>query len=100
MCATWVFPEFDLFKEVYPNGAHCVDKEGRPLSIERPGVADFDRLHREIEADHMVKELVKKCEWFKYHIYPVCSRLSGRHIESTCQIFDLTDGSVTKMASR
>jgi len=84
LCATWKFPEFNLFKEVYPNGPHCVDKQGRPLNIERPGVAQFDRLHAEIEGDHMVKYLVQKCEWFKYHIYPACSLASGRPVESTC----------------
>ena len=28
------------------------------------------------------------------------SRIFGHHIETNCQIFDLTNGSVTKMASR
>ena len=58
LAATWQFPELNIFKEVYPNGPHCVDKLGRPLNIERPGVANFDRLHSEIEADHMVKYLI------------------------------------------
>ena len=34
LCESWQFPEFDLFKEVYPNGPHGVDKIGRPLNIE------------------------------------------------------------------
>ena len=58
LAVSWVFPEKELFHEVYPNGPHKVDKIGRPLNIERPGVANFDRLHSEIEADHMVKYLV------------------------------------------
>ena len=28
---TWTMPEYSVFKEVYPNGPHKIDKEGRPI---------------------------------------------------------------------
>lgn len=36
----------------------------------------------------------------KYHINPALSRIHNRNIEANCQIFDLLDGSVRKMASK
>jgi len=44
--------------------------------------------------------LTWQCERYHYKIYPVLSRLAQRPIESGLLIYDLTDGSVRKMASR
>ena len=97
---TWYWPDKVAFKELYPYGIHKTCKLGRPIQIERPGVADINRVITEIAAEGIIGNLNWQCEWFRYHINPACSRAAGRPIESTCQIFDLTDGNVGKLMSR
>ena len=97
---TWEWPDLAYFKTIYPHGAHKMDKEGRPIQIERPGVSDLDAIFRDVAPEGLIRNLSWQCEWFIYHIYPACSIAYGRPVESTCQIFDLTDGNVRKMASR
>jgi hypothetical protein len=38
------FPEESLVKTLYPHGSHKTDKEGRPIWIERPGLADINAI--------------------------------------------------------
>jgi len=48
----------------------------------------------------MVRRVIYNCENFKRVYYPISSHVAGRNIESTCQIFDLRDGTMSKLASR
>jgi len=73
------------------------------MQIERCGMADFDGIFREFadENESIIRNLQWQCEWYRYMIYPACSRAHNNvHIESGVQIFDLTDGSVRKMMSK
>eukprot|EP00353_Schmidingerella_taraikaensis_P010410 CAMPEP_0185594878 /NCGR_PEP_ID=MMETSP0434-20130131/76436_1 /TAXON_ID=626734 ORGANISM="Favella taraikaensis, Strain Fe Narragansett Bay" /NCGR_SAMPLE_ID=MMETSP0434 /ASSEMBLY_ACC=CAM_ASM_000379 /LENGTH=268 /DNA_ID=CAMNT_0028222507 /DNA_START=57 /DNA_END=863 /DNA_ORIENTATION=+ len=97
---TWHWPRLDYFKTLYPHGAHKTDKLGRPLQIERPGVADLDAIFRDVPPDELIRNLSWQCEWFVYHVYPSCARTYNLPVDSTVQIFDLTDGNVGKMMSR
>ena len=66
-------------------------------------MADFDGIFRDFadENESIIRNLQWQCEWYRYMIYPACSRAHNNvHIESGVQIFDLTDGSVRKMMSK
>ena len=97
---TWSLPELPAVKAALPNGIHKNTREGRPIFIRRVGVCDFDAFFAASTEERIVRQVTWQQEAYKYHIYPSMSRIYGRHIETNCQIFDLTDGSVTKMASR
>jgi hypothetical protein len=47
-----------------------------------------------------VGRIIYQAELFKYKMFPAAARTYGHYVESGCQIFDLTDGSVSKLASR
>ena len=68
--------------------------------IERPGVADITAILQEFDDERLVNRVTVNCEEFYRMNFKVCSLVSGNHIESTCQIFDLTDGNITKLMSR
>ena len=97
---TWSFPELHAVKVALPHGMHKHTKEGRPIYIRRVGICDFDAFFAAATEDRLVRYISYQMELYKYLAFPSMSRLFGRHIETNCQIFDLTKGSVTKMASR
>ena len=98
---TWSLPSLPRIKALYPHGIHKTARNGLPIWIERPGVADITGIFREFpDSELHVQKIVIECEKFKRLYYPIMTHHSGRNIESVCQIFDLTDGNVRKLASR
>ena len=83
-----------------PLGLHKNDKEGRPIFIRRVGMADLDAFFAAATQERMVLHIAWQNEEFKYLVYPALARIHNKHIESNCQIFDLTDGNVRKLMSR
>jgi len=73
LLGTWVWPDLDYFRRIYPHGAHKTDKLGRPMQIERPGVSDLDAIFRDIVPEELIRNLSWQCEWYTYHILPACS---------------------------
>ena len=96
----WVFPERMLCKQLYPHAPHKTDKIGRPVQIERPGPADLERCFSEIGDPNLIRNCIWQCEWYKYTAFPACTIYSGQKVENLTQIFDLTGGTMSKLASR
>ncbi|RXW19321.1 hypothetical protein EST38_g6549 [Candolleomyces aberdarensis] len=87
------FKEKAEVDKYYPQFYHKTDKDGRPIYIEQLGKLDIKALYAVTTQERQLKRLVWEYEKSLRTRTPVCSRVSGRPIETFCTILDL--GGVT-----
>jgi len=73
----------------YPQYYHKMDKDGRPVYIERLGKLDINKLYAVTTPERQLQRLVHEYERFIRDRLPACSDAAGHLVETSCTIMDL-----------
>mmetsp|Transcript_97302 Transcript_97302/g.280777 ORF Transcript_97302/g.280777 Transcript_97302/m.280777 type:complete len:341 (-) Transcript_97302:1339-2361(-) len=83
------WPEEAHIKKYYPQAYHGMDKLGRPIYIERPGLIDMPRLLRVVSPERLLQYMAVGSELQIRRRLPACSIYRGEVVDKSLNIMDL-----------
>jgi len=89
------FTEKKAVDKYYPQYYHKMDKDGRPVYIQRLGKIDVNALNAITTQDRQLRRFVLEYEKFLTERLPACSNAVGHPVETSCTIMDLAGVSIT-----
>jgi hypothetical protein len=100
ICSDFVFDKKELVAPFYPRGYCGVDKIGRPVYIERSGFINPTEIWKVVEEDYLWKSYYQSYEILNKLHYMACSHHSGKQIQHTFSVLDMTNFSISMMNKR
>jgi len=92
---TFEFKEREEVNKYYPQYYHKIDKDGRPIYIERLGQLDMKALYAATSEERLLKRLICEYERSTRERMPASARVVGHPVETFCTILDLQGVSLT-----
>ncbi|KAI5816607.1 putative phosphatidylinositol transporter [Pyronema omphalodes] len=95
----FTFVEKPQVFEYYPQYYHKIDKDGRPVYIEKLGKINLNTIKTITTEERLIQNLVVEYERLANPRLPACSRKAGKLLETSCTIMDIGGVGIQSMYS-